>query len=109
MDHAEENLEKIKGVIEAMVPEASVKLPLLEGYEERINGLKMELFHASQGIVALDRVDSRLSGRESYLRDELFQAYVQVRDLFSYFSVPTFDGDIMYRSNFWDLIFSFDS
>ena len=79
LTHIESDLGKVRGVIDAVEPGASVKLSPLEGYEERINGLKMELFQASQGILALDHADSGLTDRESYMymyiRDELFRAY----------------------------------
>ena len=76
----------MKGVIDAMVPGTGVKLSRLEAYEERINGLKMELFHASQGILALDHADGRLTDRESSIREEIFRAYECIRNLFN--SIP---------------------
>ena len=86
LDHIDKDLEKIEGVIHAMLPGVGVKLSLLEGYEERINGLKMELLHTSQGILGLDHDEGELTDCESSIRDELFCAYVHVCDLFN--SIP---------------------
>ena len=106
-----------------------VKLSRLKDYKERINGLKMELFHTSQSILALDHTDRRLTGHESSIGEKIFRVHEHIRDLLNSiametpvqadppreeskvpiglklpkFCVPTFDGDMMNWSNFWDL------
>ena len=52
-------------MIDDMQPGIGVTLSRLEVYEERVNGLKMELLHASQTILALDHADQGLRGCES--------------------------------------------
>ena len=90
----------------------------------------MELFHASQTILALDHTDEGLTDHESNTREEVFRVHKHICDLFNFvlkdarkppdppkgdskvsvglklpkFSVPTFDGDIINWSNFWDLL-----
>ena len=89
--------------------------------------MKLELFHGSQGILALDYTDGGLTDRENFTGEEIYRAYERICDLFNStpkeapvhvdppneskvhkelklpkFSVLTFDGNIMNWSNFWD-------
>ena len=89
--------------------------------------MKEELFQASLGILALDHADGGLADYESFTREEIFRAHRHIRNLINSipkevralvdtpakskvhtelklpkFSVPTFDGNIMNWSNFWD-------
>ena len=66
LEHIENDLETIEGVIGGM-ESGDVKLCCMEiyMYEERMNGLKTELFHASQTILALDHADQKLPDCES--------------------------------------------
>ena len=87
----------------------------------------MELFHACQGILALDHTDGGLTDHESSTREEIFRAHRRICNLINFipkeapvhvdtpiaskvhteiklpkFRVLTFDGNIMNWSNFWD-------
>ena len=84
--HIDNDLGKVGGVLDSMVAGTGVELSLLGVYKERINGLKMELFHASQTILALDRVDQGLTDHESTTQEEIFHVHKRICDLFN--SVP---------------------
>ena len=131
LDHIDSDLGKIQGVIDDMVPGTGIKISHLEVYEEQLSGLKMELFHASQGILALDHGEDGLTDHVGSIREEIFCVHKHVHDVFNSipkdapvhadplreeskvsirltcnlpkFSLPTFDGDMKNWSNFWDL------
>ena len=93
LDHIERDLGRIQGGIDAIEPGDGVKLSLLETYEERINRLKMQFFHAFQGILILDDADGELADHESSLREEIYLAYECPCDLFN--SIPKDISDLL--------------
>ena len=119
----ERELEKVKEDVAGLEAETGVDQCLLRQLEKRIDGLMSELADVCRGILLLDRGSEELLEQGSSIKKALYAVDLKVKRLLHEqtsspklsgvrhastgvklpkISVPTFDGNIMNWSSFWE-------